>query len=210
MNEMGRGADYALGVVLAVVGSCGGAAANRPVERGALEALDGDNQRVTAGGEPAAAFESRPAATHTLPPLEDPLLRRLVEGYQRAGAAAGITVVSDERLDRAMDDLAHSLDDGEDPRSEVVEFLLGCHGIIEPYPVMLVLGANPQGYDKLLSLVLASPNLPRAAVVTVGVGIAPRSSTRGPPGSASPCRRRASTFASSARSCFARCSGRRP
>jgi uncharacterized protein YkwD len=172
MNEMGWGrAVCALGSVLAVVGSCAGAAANRPVERGALEALDGDSQRVTPGGDPAAAFESRPAATRTLPPLEDPLRRRLVQGYQRAGAAAGITVVADERLDRAMDDLARSLDDGEAPRSETVEFLLGCHGIIEPYPVLLLLGANPQGYDQLLSRVLASPDLPRAAVVTVGVGI---------------------------------------
>ena len=38
----------------------------------------------------------------------------------------------------------------------MVEFLLGCHGIIEPYPVLLVLGANPQGYNQLLSLVLAA------------------------------------------------------
>jgi uncharacterized protein YkwD len=173
MNEMGWGrAVGALGFVLAVVGSCGGAA-NRPVERGALEALDGDNQRVTPGGDPAAAFESRPAATRTLPSLEDPLRRRLVQGYQRAGATTGITVVADERLDRAMDDLARSLDDGEDPRSEVVEFLLECHGIIEPYPVLLLLGANRQGYDQLVSRVLASPDLPRAAVVTVGVGIDP-------------------------------------
>jgi uncharacterized protein YkwD len=172
MNEMGWGrAVCALGSVLAVVGSCGGAAANRPVERGALDALDGDNQRVTPGGDPAAAFESRPAATRTLPPLEDPLRRQLVQGYQRAGAAAGITVVADERLDRAMDDLARALDDGENPRSEAVEFLLGCHGIIEPYPELQLLGANRQGYDLLLSRVLAAPNLPRAAVVTVGVGI---------------------------------------
>lgn len=172
MNEMGWGRVVcALGSVLAVVSSCGGAAASRPVERGALEALDGDHQRVTPGGEPAAAFESRPAATRTLPPLEHPLRRRLVQGYQRAGAAAGITVVADERLDRAMDDLARTLDDGEDPRSETVEFLLGCHGIIEPYPALQLLGANPQGYDQLLSQVLAAPNLPHAAVVTVGVGI---------------------------------------
>jgi hypothetical protein len=59
-------------LVLTVVGSCGGAAASRPVERGALEALDSDNQRVTPGGDPATAFESRPAAARTLPPLEDP------------------------------------------------------------------------------------------------------------------------------------------
>lgn len=170
MNEMGWGRAVALGSVL-VMGSCAGAAVNRPVERGALDALDGDSQRVTPGGDPAAAFESRPAATRTLPPLEDPLRRRLVQGYQRAGAAAGITVVADERLDRAMGDLARSLDDGEDPRSETVEFLLGFHGIIEPYPVLLLLGANPQGYDRLVSRVLASPDLPRAAVVTVGVGI---------------------------------------
>src|SRR4029077_19365959 len=129
MNEMGWGrAVCALGSVLAIVGSCAGAAANRPVERGALEALDGDNQRVTPGGDPAAAFESRPAATRTLPPLEDPLRRRPVQGYQRAGTAAGITVVADERLDRAMDDLARALDDGENPRSEAVEVLLGCYG----------------------------------------------------------------------------------
>jgi uncharacterized protein YkwD len=143
------------------------------MDRGALEALDPENQHVAPRGEPAAAFESKPAASRTLPPLEDPLRLRLVQGYQRAGAAAGITVVPDERLDRAMDDLALSLDDGEDPRSEAVEFLLGFHGIIEPYPVLLLLDANPQAYDQLVARALASPKLPRAGVVTVGVGIDP-------------------------------------
>jgi hypothetical protein len=166
-----RDAFFAPGLVLAVVGSCGGGAANRPLDRGALELLDGDTQRVTPGGEPAAAFESKPAGARTLPSLEEPLRSRLVQGYQRAGAAAGITVVPDERLDRAMDDLARALDDGEDPRSETVEFLLGFHGIIEPYPMLLVLGANPQGYGQLLAQVLASPKLPHAGVITVGVGI---------------------------------------
>lgn len=174
MNVMGWGcARCAPGWVLAVVGACAGPTTNRPMDRGALEALDGDTQRVTPGGDPAVAFESKPAAARTLPPLEDPLRLRLVQGYQRAGAAAGITVVADERLDRAMDDLARSLGDDEDPRSETVEFLLGFHGIIEPYPVLMLLGANPQGYDQLLAQVLASPKLPHAAVVTVGVGIDP-------------------------------------
>jgi len=36
-----------------------------------------------------------------------------------------------------------------------------------------LLGANPQAYDQLLARVLASPKLPRANVVTVGVGIDP-------------------------------------
>ena len=172
MNEMRRRhALYVLGFVLAVGGSCSGGGANRPIDRGAMEALDHDTQRVAPHDEPAAAFESKPVAARTLPPLEDPLRLRLVQGYQRAGAAAGITVVPDERLDRAMDDLARSLDDGEDPRSETVEFLLGFHGIIEPYPELLLFDANPQGYDQQLARVLASPKLPRAGVVTVGVGI---------------------------------------
>jgi uncharacterized protein YkwD len=172
MNEMRRRhVLHVLGFVLAVGGSCSGGGANRPIDRGALEALDHDTQHVAPHDEPAAAFESKPAAARTLPPLEDPLRLRLVQGYQRAGAAAGITVVPDERLDRAMDDLARSLDDVEDPRSETVEFLLGFHGIIEPYPELLLFDANPQGYDQLLARALASPKLPRAGVVTVGVGI---------------------------------------
>ena len=70
-----------------------------------------------------------------------------------------------------MDDLARSLDDGEDPRSETVKFLLGFHGIIEPYPELLWFDAHPQAYDQLLARALASPKLPHAGVVTVGVGI---------------------------------------
>lgn len=154
-----------------LAGSC--VPASRPVEHGALEAMDPENQRVAPSGDPAGVFESRPAGARTLPPLEQPLRLRLVQGYQRAGAGAGITVVPDERLDRAMDDLARSLDDGEDPRSEAVEFLLGAHGIIEPYPELLIMEANPEGYDHLLAQVLAAPKLPHAAVVTVGVGIDP-------------------------------------
>jgi uncharacterized protein YkwD len=52
-----------------------------------------------------------------------------------------------------------------------VEFLLGFHGIIEPYPQLLLFDANPQGYDQILAHALALPKLPRAGVVTVGVGI---------------------------------------
>jgi len=166
-----RHALHVLGVVLVVGGACSGGGANRPIDHGALEAMDNDTQRVAPNDEPAAVFESKSAAARTLPSLEDPLRLRLVQGYQRAGAAAGITVVPDDRLDRAMDDLARSLGDGEDPRSEAVEFLLGVHGIIEPYPEMLLLDANPQGYDQLLAQVFASPKLPHAGVVTVGVGI---------------------------------------
>jgi uncharacterized protein YkwD len=177
MNGMPRCAIRALGLVLAVLavlavgGACGGGRANQPADHGALEALDHGRQRVAPLGEPAAAFESKPAAARTLPSLENPLRLRLVQGYQRAGAAAGITVIPDERLDRAMADLARSLDDGEDPRSETVEFLLGFHGIIEPYPGLAMLDAHPQVYDQLVANVLASPKLPRARVVTVGVGI---------------------------------------
>lgn len=136
-----------------------------------MEALEHDARQVAPGDAPAAAFESRPAAARTLAPLEDPLRLRLVQGYQRAGTAAGVTVVPDERLDRAMDDLARALDDGEDPRSEAVEFLLGFHGIIEPYPELLWFSASPQGGDEWLARVLASVKLPRAGVATVGVGI---------------------------------------
>src|SRR3954471_14553465 len=108
MMEMGwRRVICALGWMVA--SSCGGAGANHAVEHGALEALDGDRQRVAPGGDPAVAFESRPAAARTLPPLEDRLRLRLVQGYQRAGAATGVTVVADQRLDRAMDDLARAL-----------------------------------------------------------------------------------------------------
>src|SRR5262249_49540308 len=172
MNEMrSRHALRVLGFVVAVGCSCSGGGANRPIDRGALEAMDHDTQRVMPHDEPAAAFESKPAAARTLPPLEDPLRLRLVQGYQRTGAAAGITVVPDERLDRAMDDLARSLDDGEDPRSDAVEFLLGFHGIIEPYPELLLFDATPQAYDQMLARVLASPKLPHAGVATVGVGI---------------------------------------
>jgi len=164
---------HVVGLALAVGGACSGGGASRPVDPGAMAALEHDAQSVAPGGEAAVAFESKPAEARTLPPLENPLRLRLVQGYQRAGAAAGITVVPDERLDRAMDDLARALDDNEDPRSEAVEFLLGFHGIIEPYPELLLLGANPQAYDQLLARVLASPKLPRANVVTVGVGIDP-------------------------------------
>jgi uncharacterized protein YkwD len=166
-----RHALHIVGFVLAAGGSCSGGGANRPIDHGVVEALDSDSQRVAPHGEPGSVFESRPAAGRTLPPLEDPLRLRLVEGYQRAGAATRTTVVADERLDRAMNDLARALDDGEDPRSEAVEFLLGFHGIIEPYPELVVSSANPQAYDQLLARVLASPKLPRAEVVTVGVGI---------------------------------------
>jgi uncharacterized protein YkwD len=177
MNAMRRCAIHAPGFVLAVLavlafgGACGRGAANQPVDHGALEALDTGRHRVAPHGEPAVAFESKPAAARTLAPLENPLRLRLVQGYQRAGAASGTTVVADERLDRAMGDLARSLDDGEDPRSETVEFLLGFHGIIEPYPALALLDAHPQVYDQLLANLLASPKLPRASVVTVGVGI---------------------------------------
>ena len=172
MNVMPRPrALRALTFFLTVSGACGGPAANQPVDHGALDALDQGRQRVAPAGEPAASFESRPAAARTLPPLENPLRLRLVQGYQRAGAAAGITVVPDERLDRAMDNLARSLDDGEDPRSETVEFLLGYHGIIEPYPALAIFDAHPQVHDQLVSRVLASPKLPRVPVVTIGVGI---------------------------------------
>jgi uncharacterized protein YkwD len=166
-----RRALPAAAIALVVGCSCGGGGANRPVDVGALEALEQGTQSVEPAGEPAAAFESKPAEARTLPPLEDPLRRRLLQGYQRAGAAAGITVAPDERLDRAMNDLARSLGDDESPRSEAVAFLLGFHGIIEPYPEMLMLDAHPQVYDELIARVLASPKLPRAGVVTVGVGI---------------------------------------
>src|SRR4051812_24948259 len=75
-----------LGIVVAVGGACSGGGANRPIDRGALEAMDHDTQRVTSHDEPATAFESKPAAARTLPSLEDPLRLRLVQGYQRAGA----------------------------------------------------------------------------------------------------------------------------
>ena len=157
--------------MLAGSAACGRAAVHQPSDLGAIEALEHHNDQVVPHDEPAAAFESKPAAARTLPSLEEPLRQRLVAGYQRAGAAAGTTVVADERLDRAMDDLARALDEREDPRSEAVEFLLGFHGIIEPYPELTMFDASPEAYDQVLAHALGSPVLPRAAVVTVGVGI---------------------------------------
>jgi uncharacterized protein YkwD len=172
MTSMRRGhAFHVLGFVLAAGSACSGGGANRPVDPGALAALDQDTQSIAPHGDAATAFESKPAAARTLPSLDDPLRLRLVEGYQRAGAAAGITVVSDERLDRAMADLARSLGDHEDPRSEAVAFLLGFHGIIEPYPELVMMDAHPQAYEQLAARALASPKLPPAKVVTVGIGI---------------------------------------
>src|SRR5690349_25162629 len=119
MNEMGwRHARHV--VALVALGAAWGGG-QRPVDPGAVEALEHRGEQVVPHDEPAAVFESKPAAARTLPPLEDPLRQRLVQGYQRAGAAAGTAVVTDERLDRAMTDLARALDDGEDPRSETVE-----------------------------------------------------------------------------------------
>ena len=169
MNERGRRHVHVLGIVLCA--ACSGGGGNRVVDPGAVEALEHHNDQVLPHDEPAAVFESKPAAARTLAPLEDPLRLRLVQGYQRAGAAAGTTVVPDERLDRAMDDLARALDGGEDPRSEAVEFLLGFHGIIEPYPELVMFDASPGAYDQVVAHALASPNLPRTGVVTVGVGI---------------------------------------
>jgi uncharacterized protein YkwD len=166
-----RGGLRALVAMLAVGAACGGAAANQPADHGVVEALEHHNDQVIPHDEPAAAFESRPADAHTLPSLEEPLRQRLVQGYQHAGAAAGTTVVADDRLDRAMDDLARALDEGQDPRSEAVEFLLGYHGIIEPYPELTMFDASPEAYDQVLAHALGSPQLPRATVVTVGVGI---------------------------------------
>lgn len=171
MTELRRHRGLAIGAAAAVVASCGGGAASQPIDHGAIEALEHRSHQVVPRDEPASAFESRPAAARTLPSLEDPLRQQLVQGYQRAGAAAGTTVVPDERLDRAMGDLARSLDAAEDPRSEAVEFLLGFHGIIEPYPELTLFDASPQAYDQLLARTLANPVLPRAGVVTVGVGI---------------------------------------
>lgn len=156
---------------LAVVAACGGGSVNQPSDHGVLEALEHRTAQVAPADDPAVAFESKPAGSRTLPSLEDPLRQRLVQGYQRAGAAAGITVIADERLDRAMNDLARALDEREDPRSEAVEFLLGFHGIIETYPELTIFDASPEAYDQVLAHALGSPSLQQAAIVTVGLGI---------------------------------------
>jgi uncharacterized protein YkwD len=170
MTELGCCAWHVVAGVVVVGVACSGAG-NRVIDHGAMEALEHHNDQVVPHDDPAAVFESKPAAARTLAPLEDPLRLRLVQGYQRAGAAAGVTVAPDERLDRAMDDLARAIDSGEDPRSETVEFLLGFHGIIEPYPELVLFDATPAAYDQVVARALASPNLPRTGVVTVGVGI---------------------------------------
>src|SRR5687768_5450757 len=109
--------DYVPALLALIATGCWfGCGANKPTDQGAMVALDGTPTSIEPRGEPAAVFESTPAAQRTVTALEDPLRLELVRAYQRAGAAAGISVLPDERLDLAMDDLARAHGDGDRPR----------------------------------------------------------------------------------------------
>jgi len=157
----------------AVAAGCGGSQSPAALDTGAIAALDRNSSpQITPQGAAAAVYESKAAEARRIPPLDEPLRAGLVEALQRAAGSRGVSVLADERLDEAMSDLARALRPEEQPRSDAVEFLLGYHGIIEPYPQLLVVSVPEQEYDQAVQELLDAAELPPAAkTVTVGVGI---------------------------------------
>jgi Cysteine-rich secretory protein family len=71
-----------------------------------------------------------------------------------------------------MNDLARGLREGESPRGEAVEFVLGHRGIVEPYPLLLVVRAPAAAEPALRDRVLRDLKLPPGKpLVTIGVGL---------------------------------------
>jgi hypothetical protein len=88
------------------------------------------------------------------------------------GQRQGTRVVPDARLDAAMNDLARGLREGESPRGEAVEFVLGHRGIVEPFPTLLFVRAPVEAEAALRERVLADLKLPPGKpLVTIGVGL---------------------------------------
>jgi uncharacterized protein YkwD len=121
----------------------------------------------------AAVYESRPAEDRQLAMFSDPLRVAIHRAIAQAGAEHGVQVVPDARVDEAMSDLARALRPGERARGEAVEFVLGHHGVIEPYPrISFVQATGAARPGDLLGPLLQQVSFPPAAgLVTAGVGI---------------------------------------
>ncbi len=120
----------------------------------------------------ATVYESQPVARRQLPALDESLRARLFHSIQRGAADDKIRIVADSRLDAAMDDLARVLRQGEEPRSEAVEFLLAHYGVVEPYPVIQILrvrrASDAEMIGKLLQAFSMSTGDP---LISIGVGV---------------------------------------
>jgi uncharacterized protein YkwD len=134
----------------------------------------GAPRRLVPRSAGAASYESRPAqeAAHQRALFGDPLRQAVQEALRDAGAQNGVQVVPDVRLDEAMTDLARALRPGESVRGEAVEFVLGHHGIIEPYPRMAFVQSQGASTGQIAGALAGRTSFPPGArLVTCGVGI---------------------------------------
>ncbi|HVZ73699.1 MAG TPA: CAP domain-containing protein [Polyangia bacterium] len=121
----------------------------------------------------AESYESKPAAAPAFSPFDDQTRTLVQRGVIAVGRREGMRVVTDARLDAAMNDLARGLREGESPHSEAVEFVLSHHGVVEPYPLMTFLRTSREApNDQVVEHVLHGLTLPKGKpLVTVGVGL---------------------------------------
>jgi uncharacterized protein YkwD len=117
---------------------------------------------------PTAAADGRRA-------LPADALRRALLGEVRAAARKQGRPVpqSDPRLDWAMTDLARHVRGDELPALDVVDFLLGHYGLVEPSPHILLSSASSQGEAELATHARAeiTEMLRTADIGRVGIGV---------------------------------------
>jgi uncharacterized protein YkwD len=173
-----RALAVALGLLATIVAGMAGyaqtptAAPAAPVAAPAPAAAVAAGRRVVPRRGGAAVYESRPAQDRQLAMFSDPLRLAAHRAVREAGDRRGVQVVPDLRLDEAMSDLARSLRPGERVRSEAIEFVLGHHGIIEPYPRLAFVQGSGQHPRELLDALLLQISFASAGdLVTAGVGI---------------------------------------
>jgi uncharacterized protein YkwD len=96
--------------------------------------------------EGAKRYAPTVAADGRRPPPADPVRRSLLAEVRAAAGKLRVPVpAEDARLDWAMTDLARHIHDNQLPALDVLEFLLGHYGLIDPSPHILMAAAPLRG-----------------------------------------------------------------
>jgi hypothetical protein len=104
----------------------------------------------------------------------DPVRRVVADQIAQAAVAAGLPAPErDFRLDRAADDIARTTPEDRQPSFDLVAFLLGHYGIIEPEPNLMFARGGSQSGDEMAELLRTQVTalLTRQPHSRLGVGV---------------------------------------
>jgi uncharacterized protein YkwD len=131
-------------ILIGTVGACATSLARRG------ELPPAVTEAVTPSAAAAEWYMSPPPRT---PVDGDPVRRLLADEVVRAAAAGGLPVPErDGRLDHAADDLARVTPENRQLSFDLVAFLLGHYGIVEPEPNLLFARGGPHAEEAMVEL----------------------------------------------------------